>query len=83
MARQVRAGDDPWPAELVEFDPERWSSRAAWHLARAEAASTTLDRLNEIRAAVGRPPLEAWPGGLTQRVIGPPGRPRAGERYEP
>ena len=54
-----------WPDDLVEYDPDRWSSRHAWHLARAYAAPTRLDALNEIRAARGRPPLGVWPVALT------------------
>jgi hypothetical protein len=42
-----------WPAELGTFDSRRWSSRAAWHLARAHAAPSRLVALREIRASMG------------------------------
>jgi hypothetical protein len=47
-----------WPAELGTFDSQRWSSRAAWHLARAHAAPSKLVALNEIRASVREPGAE-------------------------
>lgn len=55
--------DCAYPPELAVFDPARWT-RHEWHLARAYAAPTRLDALNEIRASVGVPPLEVWPAEL-------------------
>ena len=76
MARPVRPADE-WPDELREYDPERWSSEAAWHLARAAAAPTRRDWLNEIRASVGCRRWPVWPGGLAPAVRAIR-RPRAG-----
>jgi hypothetical protein len=41
-----------WPPELATYDPERWESKAAWHLARSHAAPNRLAALQEIRASV-------------------------------
>jgi hypothetical protein len=41
-----------WPPELATYDPERWESKAAWHLARPHAAPNLLAALQEIRASV-------------------------------
>ncbi len=52
--RDQRA-ESEWPGELARFDPRRWSSRAAWHLARAHAAPSKFVALQEIRASVRTP----------------------------
>lgn len=59
-----------WPAELATYDPDRWESQAAWHLARAHAAPSKLVALQEIRASLRTP--GAGGGGVV--IVEPPGR---------
>jgi hypothetical protein len=54
--REYQAGWS-WPAQLVTYDPSRWTSREAWHLERARTAPSGLVALNEIRASLGRGPV--------------------------
>ena len=49
---RVQRAEWRWPGGLGAFDSRRWSSRAAWHLARAHAAPSELVALLEIQAAV-------------------------------
>ena len=62
-----------WPPELGAFDSQRWSSRAAWHLARAHAAPSKLVALREIRASIRVESVggvDDW-GGVV--IVQPPG----------
>ena len=42
-----------YPPELAEFDPDRWPSRAHWHLQRAYALPRRMkqEKLIELRAS--------------------------------